>query len=185
MNELLNIIFPSSFFIQFKVPNADEFNLFLDNDDNKEKTKYGWTNCCRVETFKLDPKKYLPILKPSLEIFVKEIGKSATINIPDMWLNEYGMGGFQEMHDHSLNDFACVYFVNDGNNFSNFSFYDRNKTNLSINCRTILDYPSEWSPDISAGDIIFFPGHLLHYVSPHNSDIIRKSVSFNFDLGSK
>ena len=29
---------------------------------------------------------------------------------------------------------------------------------------------------------MFFPGYMLHGVSPHKSDIIRKTLSFNLDI---
>ena len=32
------------------------------------------------------------------------------------------------------------------------------------------------------GDILFFPSHILHGLSSHNSDVIRKTLSFNFDI---
>ena len=37
-------------------------------------------------------------------------------------------------------------------------------------------------PKIESGDIIFFPGHMLHGVTPHESDEVRITMSANFDL---
>ena len=48
----------------------------------------------------------------------------------------------------------------------------------------ILDYDCDHSVQLKAGDIMFFPGYMLHGVSPHKSDIIRKTLSFNLDIGS-
>ena len=36
--------------------------------------------------------------------------------------------------------------------------------------------------DYKEGDILFFPGGILHGVSPHNSSVVRKTLSFNFDI---
>ena len=34
-------------------------------------------------------------------------------------------------------------------------------------------------PEVKAGDVILFPSHMLHGVSPHGSDTVRKTFSFN------
>ena len=36
--------------------------------------------------------------------------------------------------------------------------------------------------DSKRGDILFFPSHMLHGVSPHKSDIPRMTVSGNIEL---
>ena len=37
-------------------------------------------------------------------------------------------------------------------------------------------------PKIKAGDIMFFSSNLFHGVSPHENDMIRKTLSVNFDI---
>ena len=37
-------------------------------------------------------------------------------------------------------------------------------------------------PKIKAGDIMFFSSNLFHGVSPHKNDIIRKTLSVNFNI---
>ena len=179
---MLDVIFPSNFYILFKAPNADELNSFIESDVNEEYRWYPkWSESCNVKTYQLNSNKYLPLLQPSFEVFGTNFNNRFTIDIEDPWLNEYERGSFQEMHSHQC-DFACVYFINSGSNFSQFNFYDRNNVNLSPICQTITDYQYQFKPSISAGDIIFFPGHLLHYVSPHESDVIRKTFSVNLHL---
>jgi len=176
----LTNVFPSSFYILFKAPNANELNSFIDSD-TKEETDYDWSRSCKVRTFGLDARKYIPLLQPSFKIFGDHFSKPFRINIEDPWLNYYERGSFQEMHDHQT-EFACVYFINSGPDFSVFSFYDRNRVNLLPECQYIMDYKYQDTPNISAGDIIFFPGQMLHYVSPHNSDTIRKTLSVNLKI---
>ena len=53
---------------------------------------------------------------------------------------------------------------------------------------SIKEHPEEYAKrnntclltkEFMAGDVLLFPSHMLHGVSPHNSDIIRKTFSFN------
>ena len=45
-----------------------------------------------------------------------------------------------------------------------------------------LSYTNHHQPTVKRGDIIFFSSHLLHGVSSHENDEIRKTLSVNFKL---
>ena len=91
-------------------------------------------------------------------------------------------GQFQETHDHLQYDFSCVFFPTVKENFSQFYFYNRYANSVSKSWFNLLNIPSSWNPAIESGDIIFFPGSMLHAVSPHKSDEVRKTLSCNFDF---
>ena len=75
-------------------------------------------------------------------------------------------------------------FFNIGPNFSSFYFYDRNNTCLEENTKRLLQYSNNHHVDYKAGEVIFFPGHMLHGVTPHKSDEVRKTFSVNFNLAT-
>ena len=77
-------------------------------------------------------------------------------------------------------------FINDGENFSKFYVKDRNNVNTSENLQDILHkvngYTRGHFVDIKEGDMIVFPANMLHGVTMHNSDIVRKTFSFNLNF---
>ena len=98
------------------------------------------------------------------------------------WLNLYKRRDFQEVHDHREHDFACVFIINEGKGFGEFYFKDRN-CSLSLKTEQLVNYTDVYVPKLKVGDLIIFPCFMFHGVSPHNSDIIRKTLSFNLDIG--
>jgi len=63
--------------------------------------------------------------------------------------------------------------------YSQFYFLDRH-VDLSSVWKRVLPLEQTHIPKIEAGDILFFPGHMLHGVSSHKHDNIRKTLSCNF-----
>ena len=98
------------------------------------------------------------------------------------WLNLYERGYYQELHCHKGNDLSSIFFVNDGINFSELFFYDRNANNFSDNFEELISYESTINIPYKKGDIIFFPSHTLHGVTSHQNDEIRKTLSVNFKI---
>ena len=123
---------------------------------------------------------------PSVDCISKELEYSGGYIIDHPWINLYTKGSFQELHDHFSWDLACVLFINDGENFSKFYVKDRNNVNTSENLQDILHkvngYTSGHFVDIKEGDMIVFPANMLHGVTVHNSDIVRKTFSFNLNF---
>jgi len=178
----MRTLFNNSFYSQFQAPNASEIIDALENEE-QHIVQLSWANLCNVKTLGLHSKKYLPLIQPSLEIFFSDL------NLPqvkyymwDPWMNHYSRGGFQELHDHPKHEFVCVFFPNVGEDFGKFYFYDRNHIQVSNTWKDLTNFSERWIPDVKPGDIMFFPGHILHAVSPHNSDVVRKSFSANFNL---
>ena len=59
---------------------------------------------------------------------------------------------------------------------------DRHSCNFSDVYEDLISYSNQLKPNIKKGDIIFFSSHLLHGVSSHENDEIRKTLSVNFNL---
>ena len=94
----------------------------------------------------------------------------------------YKRNYFQEVHDHGSVDISSVFFANDGVDFGKFFFIDRNSCNFSEIYEELISYTNYHQPTVKKGDIIFFSSHILHGVSSHENDEIRKTLSVNFKL---
>ena len=152
--------------------------------------KENWVNACKIDTIFVDKPDFLDIIKPSIDLFTGEaFNREVRLNVSFPWINNYTKGCFQEVHDHR-SDVACVFFLNDGEDFSKFFFFNRNNNSCSIMFNSVMVYDElrltdKYYPDVKAGKVIFFPGTMLHGVTMHNSDVVRKTVSCNFNLQDK
>jgi len=175
-------IFNNNFFIKFQAPNAEEFIKELETENNIDNSVFSWGSLCTVDRVPLTWQKYIDFMSPSLHVLSDHIGKPFQYIMTDPWLNIYSQGGFQEIHDHWDNDFSCVLFLTESDNFY---FHDRNTTTLSLRMRKLLGYPytdDNQIPKVNVGDIIFFPSHMLHGVSPNKNQELRKTFSCNFKI---
>ena len=177
-----HIIFSENcFYVQFKAPNHKELKEFVFSKEEKY-TEFDWSEDCDVKTISCSWQETIDLLKPSLCEFSKSIGKRFKYDVHDPWINCYKKNGFQEIHDHIKCDLSCVFFPEVQENFGKFYFYNRYANSLNSSWARLIGNTSTWYPDIRSGDIIFFPSTILHGVSPHKSDTIRKTFSCNFSF---
>ena len=180
----MKILFPSSFYTQYKAPNAEELIEVINSYEDKlvNNSKFKWGQMCSSDKIPLKFESFQSLLQPSIDLFADDLGLTFNYTLYNPWINLYKKGDFQEIHDHISQDFACVFFANDGENFAQFYFSDRNTTALTRGAKTLLKYQNNYPLKFDVGDIIFFPSHVLHGVTPHRSDTIRKTLAFNFDV---
>jgi len=187
------VLFPSNYYMQYVAPNAEELINKINNYDKTsiDNSKYDWGDYCSLNRIPLEAKEWVPLFQPSLELFATEINMGFDFIMCNPWLNLYKRGDHQELHDHisvkfgdRIEDFACVFAANEGEDFSKFYFRDRYDILTPGAQELTSDYYSQWTPDLRAGNIIFFPVHLQHGVSPHKSDVVRKTVAFNLSITS-
>ena len=175
-------IFQTSFFQKFTPPNKDELiNRINTVIDRKEPENVGWDADCLVDVIPLRWEDWIHDLEPSLDVFSKDLSYDGGFMIHHPWINLYEKNGFQEVHIHD-EDMASVFFLNDGPNFGELYFFDRMNGILPKSIEKLINYYPNIFPKVEAGDMIMFPGSLLHGVSAHRSDTIRKTFSFNFTL---
>lgn len=186
-----NFIFPKDLYIKFRAPNAEEFISALENDPQVvENDKFEWGQLYNSsDKVPLKNDEWSQYLIPSLNKLCEITKLNFGWKLESSWLNLYKKGDYQEIHDHSsfLGDqvvnLCCVFFVNSGENFSDFYFFDVNYGHLNQLWTQIYKSSSVFKVHVEAGDILFFPTHLFHNVSPHKSDIIRKTFSANIVVG--
>ena len=176
--------FNANFFYKFEAVNAKEFIKEIEACSKKyiDNTQFQWGTHSDSDKVPLKLRDFEYLMKPNIDMLIDEIGSDITPKYSDPWINMYTRGQYQEIHDHHGTDFASVFFANDGVDFAKFYFHDRHSIDLSPRIRKLLNPISRHEINIKAGDIIFFPSHILHGVSPHKSDVVRKTFAVNFDL---
>ena len=151
------------------------------------KEEFEWGDECLSEKVHLKLTGFTELLKPYVIEVLSEVIDEGTpygFSVEEVWKNTYHRYYHQEQHDHQGFELSFVIFMNDyQENDAKFYF---------VNERTRLTAES-WG-DVSAlmsdslpiegkkGDIVFFPSHMLHGVSPHQSDNPRVTISGNISI---
>ena len=151
------------------------------------KEEFEWGENCISEKVHLKLTGFTELLKPYIIQVLSEVIDEGTpygFTVDEVWKNTYHRYYHQEQHDHQGFELSFVIFMNDyQENDAKFYF---------VNERTRLTAES-WG-DVSAlmadslpiegkkGDIVFFPSHMLHGVSPHQSDNPRITISGNISI---
>jgi len=182
---MITQLFPTDFFVKVRPPNLEEIfskvsSIEVDIDSIQKRE---WSANCTVKTINLDQSEWVPLLTPGVQDFFKQVGFWGTINIEKPWINFYKRGYFQEVHHHSANNssFSSVLFLNSGRDYARFYFQNRMCGYIPPLIEKLANISDFWYPDVEPGDMLFFPSYLLHGVSPHCSDEIRKTLSFNIE----
>ena len=171
-----NNIFSQSFYWKFQAPNKEELSTFVLAQESGDPVP--WGKLCSVKmTQILDD--ILPMMQPSINKFCEEVDQRMLMSMNRPWVSHYEKGDYQEPHDHNDCDVVGVFFPEYLEGYSQFYFLDRH-VDLSSVWKRVLPTEQTHIPKIEAGDILFFPGHMLHGVSSHKHDNIRKTLSCNF-----
>ena len=182
---MLTAPFVSEFYTIFSAPNADELIEFVNKtSDTKDidNDHFEWGSKCKIDRIPIPWQDAIELYKPSIELLYKELNKSFSYTLFDPWINLYKKGYYQEIHAHKGYDISSVFFANDGDNFSELFFSDRNSIGFSYKYEQLISYNSIFNLKYKKGDIVFFPSHLLHGVTAHESDEIRKTMSVNISI---
>jgi len=191
---MIHEIFSNYLYFLISPPNKEEIlsvrNIKVEEIDT---SNLEWIKECEVKVEILDEDKISSLLKPSLLIFFKELGirRIPKITLMSSWKNTYTRGSFQEIHDHlhTVDDShlsGCIFLDDYNSDASQFYFYNRHCSEVSEPWRMMMEdigYPfKDCVVKPKKGDIIFFPSHMLHGVTPHRMDEPRTTISFNIHL---
>ena len=192
---MIEIIFPRQFFGVIDPPNKEEVLDVFGKDDYLIEGNCKWDHGqCRVKTEYFSVEKVASVLQHAIRQFFNEFFtdfnknfKRDTIElnlkIPEIWRNTYEEGYFQEIHDHFPHDIAAVIFLDDPTEGSaEFYFFDNHQTEVTPNWRDLIFKNSQRNIMPPKGSFLFFPGHVMHGVSFHKLNTIRRTVSFNINL---
>ena len=170
------------------------FDEFLNNDDHFHQPP-SWS--CNVQSSwqKMNESdgpwtEWLNILQPVWNEFMDEVGVMQNVEIApsNAWANKYNPGDSQETHDHCTptSNLSMVYFhtLNDDDGCE-FMFYNVEHAAYQMQgLSDTLKAPTMQTtkPDVKVGDIIIFPSHYHHLVSPHRGTKTRITFSLNFQV---
>ena len=109
------------------------------------------------------------------ELINEIVGKAIQrkFKIIEWWYNINGKDHWNMPHTHPRVDLAIVLYLTETDDLLHFinPFSYRKIDNTSIS-----------SPKTKKGDILIFPGDLLHFVKPNKKDTDRISISMNLQL---
>ena len=183
MQEVISI-FPTSYLFISKCINFKEIYdlVYSYKDDDIDNSDFSWGVNCDVDKISISDREFYPLISKNIQAFANNIGLILKTEIHSPWINLYKRGQYQEIHDHSDHDFAGTIFMNNDIDFAKFYFFDRNSHRSPDIIKNAFNLHNSFYPPIEQGTILIFPGHMLHGVSQHKSDKVRKTLSFNFDV---
>lgn len=114
------------------------------------------------------------------------------INVNGFWLNYYNRGTFQELHDHvdygMEFSFAYMLALEDHEDSGQFNFYNDNQWIRSRFPSGYFEDPTcetVFSPETRQGTLLVFPSDVKHFVTMHNRDSLRATISGNIGIKYK
>ena len=182
---MIHNTFVNSFHSFIDPPNKEELLCAAENAELHENQEFGWTKGCNVIAERLSMESmHQGVLGPSIESFFSELPSPPfKIQMDDIWRTSYKRGGFQEIHDHLPSDLSGVIFLDDiEDDFGQFYFHHRHHSEWSAEWRSLFFPESRLHLKGKRGQVLFFPSHMLHGVTIHRSDKLRRTVAFNIKL---
>ena len=183
-----------------EVPFYNDFYSFVTPENKNEiiehcmnpelelpKQEFEWGEQCLSEKVYLKLTGFTELLKPYIievlsEVIDEDIPYGFTVD--EVWKNTYHRYYHQEQHDHQGFELSFVIFMNDyQENDAKFYFVnERNRLTTELWKDVCSLMPDSIPIEGKKGDIVFFPSHMLHGVSPHQSDNPRVTISGNISI---
>ena len=147
--------------------------------------EFEWGEHCLSQKVHLKLTGFSDLLKDSIIESVAEIiDVRYAYSLNEVWKNTYHRYYHQESHSHPNSELSFVIFMNDYSE-NDAKFYFLNERNR-VTSTTWLSLSEGMEDSIyiepKKGDILFFPSHMIHGVTPHQSDIPRITISGNISL---
>ena len=185
---LIEVPFYNDFYSLISPENKDEIIEHCMNPELElPKEEFQWGEECLSDKVYLKLTGFTEILKPSIIEVLSEIMDEDVpygFAVEEVWKNTYRRYYHQEQHDHQGYELSFVIFLNDFQEDDARFYFVNERTRV---CSDIWGDLSSMCPDTMGiepdkGDIVFFPSHMLHGVSPHKSDNPRITVSGNITI---
>lgn len=163
------------YFYQFSISDWQDKKRKLLNlvDWNKEECWSGnhFSDYYDLETRKAYTADFANIVKESFQSLGDQI--ELPLFLSTVWAQRYFTSNFMRPHNHGASGYSFVLYAEfDRNEHSSTTFF------APFNC-PIKGSTIEYNPDISEGDIIFFPSMLLHMAEANKSTLQRTIFSGN------
>ena len=180
----INFLFLNNYYYHAPCINFNEIEDIVNTytEDDIDNDNFDWGNNCDMDRTPVRNSNILPLISDNFKAFADEVGAKVKAKLWEPWLNTYKKAQYQDVHDHAEHYFASIIFMNEGIDFAKLYFMDRQKSFSPPFIQNVFQMDDVWYPHVGKGDIIIFPGHMLHGVSPHKNDEIRKTLSLNIDV---
>ena len=184
---MIDFTFPHYFHSETTPSNKEEMLDAIENADLMPDQDCSWNDGCLVKFERLDfGNNFTEVFQPVLDQFFNEMGLNVdglNLFLHEIWRNTYTKGFFQEIHDHFPHSLSGVVFLTDEQEGDGkFYFYHRHGSEVSKEWIELGFIGERKFVKAERGKVILFPSHMLHGVSLHKSDNIRKTVSFNINF---
>ena len=185
---MIEVPFYNDFYSLITPENIDEIvNHCLDPALELPKENFEWGDECLSEKVYLKLTGFTELLKPYIiEVLSKlvDAGLPYGFSIDEVWKNTYHRYYHQEQHDHMGYELSFVIFMNDyQENDAKFYFVNERSRLTSPLWGEISNLMGDnFTVKEKRGNILFFPSHMLHGVSPHKSDNSRITISGNISI---
>ena len=151
------------------------------------KEEFEWGENCISEKVHLKLTGFNELLKPYIIQVLSEVideDMPYGFSVEEVWKNTYHRYYHQEQHDHQGYELSFVIFMNDyQENDAKFYFVNERTRVTAESWGDVSALMSDSLPiEGKKGDIVFFPSHMLHGVSPHQSDNPRVTISGNISI---
>ncbi len=114
--------------------------------------------------------KFFEIISPALDEFNGIYPNKFTIS--NCWAQKYSRGCLHPLHNHGALGYSAIFYASLESDHQPTSFF-----------APYLDFIEgdviEYVPQVSEGDIVFFPSALMHQCNVVQSDLPRVIISFN------
>ena len=183
---MIEIPFCNDFYSIVSPENKDEIlKHCLDPSLELPKQKFEWGEACISEKVSLKLTGFTELLQPYIiQVLSEVVNVNYQFTLDEVWKNTYHRYYHQESHSHPNSELSFVIFMNDYSE-NDAKFYFLNERNR-VTSTTWLSLSEGMEDSIyiepKKGDILFFPSHMIHGVTPHQSDIPRITISGNISL---
>ena len=182
---MIEIPFCNDFYSVVNPENKNEIIEHCLNAVELPEQKFEWGEHCLSQKVHLKLTGFSDLLKTSIiETLSEIVDVRYAYSLNEIWKNTYHRYYHQESHSHTGSELSFVIFMNDYSE-NDAKFYFLNERNR-VTSATWLSLSEGMEDSIyiepKKGDILFFPSHMIHGVTPHQSDIPRITFSGNISL---
>ena len=184
---MIEIPFWNDFYSVVKPENKNEIIEHCLNAIELPKQDFDWGDECLSEKVYIKLTGFTEILKPYIIKVLSEVvdeGMAYGFSVDEVWKNTYHRYYHQEVHDHQGYELSFVIFLTDFHKDDAKFYFVNERTRLTAELWGDVSglMPDSLPVEGKKGDIVFFPSHMLHGVSPHKSDNPRVTVSGNITI---
>lgn len=143
----------------------NKLNFIFGKGKNKFESQVCSTYGTKTE---IDINSYIYLMETISKLIIKHYSFSGTLELQDIWMNQYKKDDFQEKHIHVGSTFSFIIYV-EGES-SKTMFFSPSKYLLESFYGEDL-FPLVHEVECRKGQIVVFPSHLEHMVKKNNNSV--------------